>query len=188
VAIVGGGIQGAGVAQAASAAAMHAIGGARGVGKRHVASVEQLIHGGLRYLESGQLNLVYHRPTKRQRLAAQRAATCRSGTILYSDLSTYATASLADCAGLSLYALLTGLHPQARFRSVPRSEWVTLVLWQQDLQAVFQYWDGQTDDAALTRAVANSATQLGAHCLQHCELLSAQRQTRGDFFWQLRCE
>ena len=69
IAIVGGGIQGAGVAQAASAAgyktllierAEWASGTSRWSSK--------LIHGGLRYLESGQLNLVYHSLQERQRL------------------------------------------------------------------------------------------------------------------------
>jgi glycerol-3-phosphate dehydrogenase len=53
-------------------------------------------------------------------------------------------------------------------------------LHRDELQAVFQYWDGQTDDAALTRAVVASAQQLGAACLPHCELLAARRS--GDRF------
>jgi glycerol-3-phosphate dehydrogenase len=65
--------------------------------------------------------------------------------------------------GLSLYALLSSLRPESRFGTVPRSEWATLDgLDTAGLQAVFWYQDGQTDDRALTRAVRDSALQLGA--------------------------
>jgi glycerol-3-phosphate dehydrogenase len=147
----------------------------------------KLIHGGLRYLESGQLNLVYHSLQERQHLlhnAPQLVKAVRFYIPIYRHTQ---RRPWQIRAGLSLYALLTGLHPQARFRSVPRSEWQTLgAIQQQDLQAVFQYWDGQTDDAALTRAVVNSATALGAHCLEHCELVSARLASDGIYDLQLR--
>ena len=51
---------------------------------------------------------------------------------------------------------------RARFGTVPR-EWVQLDgLDTEHLDAVFWYQDGQTDDRALTRAVQQSALQLGA--------------------------
>jgi glycerol-3-phosphate dehydrogenase len=66
-------------------------------------------------------------------------------------------------AGLSLYALLGNLRPACRFRRLPRSRWDDLDgLVTRDLQAVYRYFDGQTDDALLTEAVMRSAMSLGA--------------------------
>ncbi|HSB95315.1 MAG TPA: FAD-dependent oxidoreductase [Spongiibacteraceae bacterium] len=188
VTIIGGGIQGAGIAQAASAAGYRTLLIERdewASATSHASS--KLIHGGLRYLESGQLNLVYHSLQERQHLL-RNAPRLVKAVQFYIPIYRYTQRRPWQIrAGLSLYALLTGLHPQARFRSVPRAEWPALGgLKQQDLQAVFQYWDGQTDDAALTHAVVDSAAQLGAHCVQHCELIAAQHAADDRYHLQLR--
>jgi glycerol-3-phosphate dehydrogenase len=185
VAVIGGGIQGAGVAQAASAAGYRTLLVERGEWAAATSRASsKLVHGGLRYLESGQLHLVYHSLQERQQLF-RNAPRLVEAVRFYIPIYRHTRRRPWQIrAGLSLYALLTGLQPQARFRSVPRAEWSTLGgLRQQDLQAVFQYWDGQTDDAALTRAVAQSAAGLGAHCEQHCELLTAVQHGDG---YQLR--
>jgi glycerol-3-phosphate dehydrogenase len=79
-------------------------------------------------------------------------------------------------AGLSLYALLAGLGKHAAFRTVPRHEWGELDgLGTEGLQAVFEYQDGQTDDAALTRAVLHSAQSLGAELRMPASFLGARR-------------
>jgi glycerol-3-phosphate dehydrogenase len=188
VAVVGGGIQGAGVAQAARAAGYDTL----LVERAEWASAtsrwsSKLIHGGLRYLESGQLSLVYHSLQERQHLLHNAPRLVKAVRFYIPIYRHTQRRPWQIRAGLSLYALLTGLHQQARFRSVPRNEWQTLgAIRQRDLQAVFQYWDGQTDDAALTRAVVDSAKNLGAQCVQHCELLSAQRAADGLFNLQLR--
>ncbi len=64
--------------------------------------------------------------------------------------------------GLWMYALLGGFDAATRFGSVPRSDWSSLDgLKTQDLDAVVRYHDAQTNDALLTRAVVQSALQLG---------------------------
>ncbi len=187
VAVIGGGIQGAGVAQAAAAAGYRTLLVERAEWASATSRASsKLIHGGLRYLESAQLNLVYHSLQERQRLlrnAPQLVKAVRFYIPIYRHTR---RRPWQIRAGLSLYALLTGLQPQARFRSVPQAEWSALGgLQQSELQAVFQYWDGQADDAALTRAVVKSAAQLGVHCVSQCELLAAQ-QIDGGFLLQLR--
>ena len=50
-----------------------------------------------------------------------------------------------------------------RFRRVPQSQWKNLDgLDTTGLEDVFQYFDAQTDDAALTKAVMRSSQRLGA--------------------------
>jgi glycerol-3-phosphate dehydrogenase len=87
-------------------------------------------------------------------------------------------------AGLSLYAMLGGLGKAARFSTVPRDGWDLLDgLRQENLRAVFRYYDGQTDDAALCRAVISSAHELGAHVMLGAELIAAEADSHG---WTLR--
>jgi glycerol-3-phosphate dehydrogenase len=47
------------------------------------------------------------------------------------------------------------------------------------LQTVFQYWDGQTDDVALTRAVLHSAQELGAEVRAPADFLGADLEAEG---------
>ena len=67
-----------------------------------------------------------------------------------------------------------------QFRKVPRSDWDELDgLKTADLDAVFQYHDAQTDDAALTAAVMKSASNLGAELAMPAELVRAELEPRG---------
>jgi len=164
VAVIGAGIHGTGVAQAAAAAGhsvllLEQTSVAAGSSSRS----SKLIHGGLRYLETGQFGLV--RESLRERGLMLRLAP---GLVQVQRfyIPVYAHTRRRPWQlrlGLSLYALLSSLRPESRFGTVPRSEWATLDgLDTAGLQAVFWYQDGQTDDRALTRAVRDSALQLGA--------------------------
>ena len=176
IAIIGGGIHGAGVAQASAAAGYRTLLIERSdwaAGTSRASS--KLIHGGLRYLETAQFSLV--RDSLRERaLLLRNAPQLVQPVPFYIPIYAHTRRRPWQIAlGLSLYALLAGLHPLARFRRLPRREWATLTDLRNDgLQQVFQYWDAQTDDAALTRAVVQSAHALGAHCLTGCELLRSE--------------
>lgn len=177
VVVIGGGIQGAGTAQAAAAAGYRTL----LIERDEWASAtsrwsSKLVHGGLRYLESAQFNLVYHALQERQRLFRNAPTLVKPVKFFIPIYKNTRRRPWQIRAGLSLYALLTGLSAHARFRSVPKKEWDTLARLRCDnLQAVFQYWDGQTDDAALTRAVVHSAQTLNAVTLEHSELLSLKK-------------
>lgn len=162
--IIGGGIHGVGVAQAAAAAGHSCLlleqsELAHGSSSRS----SKLIHGGLRYLESGQFSLVRECLQERHLLARLAPELVRIAPFhipIYPD--TRRRPWLIG-AGLSLYAVLGGLHRACRFGTVARGEWESLDGLNTDrLQTVFRYYDGMTDDAALTRAVMASATGLGA--------------------------
>ncbi len=164
--VIGAGIQGAGVAQAAAAAGYTVLvleqsSPAAGTSSKS----SKLIHGGLRYLESAQFGLV--RESLRERalllkLAPELVKLQPLHIPVYKDSK---RSPLTIRAGLSLYATLSGFDPNARFRSLSRSQWGELEgLTQHNLHAVFRYHEAQTDDAALTRAVLHSAMELGADC------------------------
>jgi len=163
--VIGGGIHGAGVAQAAVAAGHRvlAVEQAPSLAAGTSSRSSKLIHGGLRYLETAQLQLVARSLRERAlllRLAPDLVALRPFHIPVYRETR---RAAWQIGAGLSLYALLGGLGQANRFHRLPRRHWDRLDGLRTDgLQAVFRYWDAQTDDAALTRAVMGSARSLGA--------------------------
>jgi glycerol-3-phosphate dehydrogenase len=164
VVIIGGGIHGAGVLQAAAAAGHKALlierqGLASGTSSRS----SKLIHGGLRYLESGQFALVresLHERAIHLRIASELVELKPFFIPVYRDTR---RRPWQLKLGLWMYALLGGFDAATRFGSVPKLEWPQLDgLKTQDLDAVIRYHDAQTNDALLTRAVVKSALGLGA--------------------------
>src|SRR5579859_6757547 len=124
VIVVGGGIHGAGVLQAAAAAGYSCLlierrGLASGTSSRS----SKLIHGGLRYLESGQFSLV--RESLRERaLMLKLAPELVQVQRFYIPVYTHTRRRPWQLRlGLALYALLSGLRPESRFGTVPRREW-----------------------------------------------------------------
>lgn len=178
VAVIGGGIHGVGVAQAAAAAGHKVLvleqrALAAGTSSRS----SKLIHGGLRYLEGGHYGLVraaLHERALLLRLAPDLVRLVPFHIPVYRH-TRRAAATIA--LGLALYAMLGNLAPAARFRRVPRAAWDALDgLNREGLRTVFRYYDAQTDDAALTRAVMQSAASLGARLCCPAEFLGAQRE------------
>ncbi|MCG9697641.1 glycerol-3-phosphate dehydrogenase/oxidase [Shewanella sp. Isolate11] len=163
IAIIGAGITGVGIAQRAQAAGYRVLLLEQGgIGEQTSANSSKLIHGGLRYLENGQLSLV------RQSLA-QRKALLTLAPKLVKPVPFYIPiyqgsqrGPLAIRAGLSLYAMLSEFDTLGHFNAVDAKEWPSLGLKLNGLRAVFRYWDAQTDDHQLTVAVAKSAQALGA--------------------------
>ena len=162
--ILGGGIHGVGVAQAAAAAGYHVLlleksSLAAGTSSRST----KLIHGGLRYLESGQFHLVHQNLQERELLLKLSPDLIRRRTFyipLYQDSFRH---PYLIRLGLWTYDLFTFFSKAPASARLSKPDWGCLSgLQKQGLKAVFSYSDAQTDDAALTRAVMHSAQQLGA--------------------------
>jgi len=177
VLIIGGGIYGAGIAQAAAAAGHSVL----LVEQHTLASATsgnstKLIHGGLRYLESMQFGLVYEALHERE-LLLQLAPELVSRQWFYIPVYRYnKRPAWMVKTGLALYwALSLG---RSRFKSVPRSQWHSVIpgLNTDQMVALLAYEDGATDDAALTQAVAASAEKLGADIRQHSAFTRAKRE------------
>ncbi len=164
IVIIGGGIQGVAVAQAAAARGYSVLvlektALAAGTSSRS----SKLIHGGLRYLESGQFRLVRESLQERTALLRLAPALVKLQPFYIPIYHQTSRDTFTIRAGLSLYALLAGFGKGAGFRSIPRSKWGELDgLSTRGLKHVFQYWDAQTDDQAFTQAMMHSAALLGA--------------------------
>lgn len=181
LAIIGGGISGAGVAQAAAAAGYSVLLVEKtGYGSQTSSSSSKLIHGGLRYLESGQFHLV-RKALKERRSLLKLAPGLVKPVPFFIPVYHHSRRSAWQLrAGLSLYALLSGFEPLGLFKQLPRCRWSTLKgLNTEGLVAVFQYWDAQTDDQLLTRAVVASARELGAETLCPARFMSAEQNKQG---------
>ncbi|OSM02103.1 glycerol-3-phosphate dehydrogenase/oxidase [Magnetofaba australis] len=163
VAIIGAGIHGAGAAQVAalrgwSCVVLEREGVAAGTSSRS----SKLIHGGLRYLENRQFGVV--RECLRERARLLRVAPDLVRLIPF-HLPVYAGARRPAWmlrVGLSLYGALAAGAPGARWSSLTLAQAQADGLTGHGLRHLLQYFDAQTDDAALTRAVMASAQSLGA--------------------------
>jgi glycerol-3-phosphate dehydrogenase len=176
VLVLGGGIHGVGVAQAAAAAGhsvllLEKTALAAGTSSRS----SKLIHGGLRYLESGQFHLVRESLHERRILLAVAPDLVHLSPFFIPLYRETRRRPWQLQVGLCLYALLGGLGPETRFGTLPRSRWEQLDgLQTRGLRTVLRYFDAQTDDAGLTRAVMRSAESLGAQQLVPAELFAAE--------------
>jgi len=181
VLVIGSGIQGVGVAQAASAAGYKVL----VLEKNSIAAgtsskSSKLIHGGLRYLESAQFSLV-------RKSLKERAILCRIAPGLVKlrpfYIPIYKTTTRRPWQirlGLSLYAILGGLRKENLFKVIRRKRVKGLdELEQTDLQKVYQYNDGQTNDVKLTEAVMNSAKSLGADFTCPAKVISIMKNDSG---------
>lgn len=182
VVVVGGGIQGVGVAQAAAAAGHSVLlleKTALAAGTSSKSS--KLIHGGLRYLESYEFSLVHESLDERATLLRLAPDLVQLKRFYIPIFSRTRRRPWLVRSGLTLYAILGRMRKQVRFRKLPRSEWGGLDgLLTDGLDAVFQYHDAQTDDAALTAAVMRSAQGLGAELAMPAELVSAELTASGS--------
>lgn len=179
--IIGGGIHGVGVAQAAAAggyqvALLEQTELAAGTSRRS----SKLIHGGLRYLESGEFSLVRESVRERE-LLLKLAPDLVKRQKFFIPVYRYTSRSRWWLlAGLGLYTLLAGFGRWTGFKRIAKSQWDDLDgLTTESLQEVFQYTDAQTDDAALTRAVMASAQSLDAELLCPAEFVGARIHSGG---------
>lgn len=181
VLIIGGGITGVGIAQMARAQGYNVQLLEQGdIGKQTSANSSKLIHGGLRYLETGQFHLVYKALKERAALLHLAPDLVKPVPFYIPVYKTSQRPAWLVRLGLSLYALLSLFNKLGRFRTLPRSQWSQLAgLTTTDLVAVFQYWDAQTDDTLLTQAVARSATFLGADIQHHAQCQTITQNFHG---------
>jgi len=177
IVVIGAGIQGAGVAQAAAAAGYSVLVVEKTAPAAGTSSKSsKLIHGGLRYLETAQFGLVRESLRERAlllRLAPEIVKLKPLHIPIYEDST---RSPFIIRSGLTLYALLASFDKNSLFKQLPKQEWSGLSgLRQENLKAVFRYHEAQTDDAALTRAVLQSAVVLGGDLMMPARFLGAER-------------
>ncbi len=164
IAVIGGGIHGAGTAQAAAAAGYSVAAlEMKGLASGTSGKSSKLIHGGLRYLETAQFSLVQECLHERALLLKNAPGLVKLKKIFIPVYRETTRRPWLIRTGLSLYYALSGFNRDSGFAPVPEKEWGDLDgMDTNGLQAVFQYHEAQTDDSLLTKAVMASAMELGA--------------------------
>jgi glycerol-3-phosphate dehydrogenase len=165
VLVIGGGITGAGVAREAalrclSVALVEARDFASGTSSRS----SKLIHGGLRYLEQGEIGLVREAATERKalrRIAPHRTAVAPMLLPVHGRTS---AGVYKLRVGLALYEKLAAVPAAEHHRVLGRNEALAAEphLTVERLQGAILYPEYQTDDARLVLDTLKSAHHAGA--------------------------
>jgi glycerol-3-phosphate dehydrogenase len=170
--VIGGGITGAGIALDASQRGMNVglvekADFASGTSSRST----KLIHGGLRYLKQGEVQLV-------REVGKERAILHRNAPHVVKPvpmiLPIYKGGSLgywATSIGLYIYDLLAGVARKERRIMLSREETLRKepLLQEQGLKGAGLYYEYRTDDARLTLEISKTAWKQGAKLVNYTE-------------------
>lgn len=164
VAVIGGGINGAGVAWELVRKGYNVELFEKGAfGRQTSSATTKMIHGGLRYLENFQVGLVRESLRERGWLLEHLPELVRPVEILLPIYDDSPRTRFEIKVGLIVYDLLAGRRNIARHRSLAAGAIASrLPLRREGLRGGFSYWDAQVDDHQLVCTVIASAVQDGA--------------------------
>ncbi len=159
--IIGGGITGAGVLREAARQGLRAVlleqgDFASGTSSRS----SKLVHGGLRYLSSGQWRLTQHSVREREALMRDAPGLIENQPFSFPVFKGQKPGLLVTRIGLALYDTIAGKY---RARRLSRSELPEFVpgLTTRDVDGVLYFEDAQTDDARLVLRLLQEACSHG---------------------------
>ncbi|HZP42642.1 MAG TPA: glycerol-3-phosphate dehydrogenase [Candidatus Binatia bacterium] len=165
VLVVGGGINGAGIARDAALRGLRTAVVERGDFASGTSSrSSKLVHGGLRYLELGDVRLVRESVRERERLRRLAPHLVRPQEFVYPVYRGGPVGFLTFAAGLWVYDLLAGCGNVRRHRMLRRrrTEAAEPALRRDGLVGAGVYWDCRTDDARLVLETLLGAAGAGA--------------------------
>jgi glycerol-3-phosphate dehydrogenase len=182
LAIVGGGITGAGVARDAALRGLKVVLLEKGDLARGTSSASsKLIHGGLRYLEQLELGLVREGVRERALLMRNAPHLARPLPFIFPIYEKSRAGPFKVMCGMWLYDALAHFqnfrnHIMLRRRQVERRE---PALRRQGLRAGTLYYDCHTDDGRLVVETAVDAAARGAVIGSYHEVTAFQRDSLG---------
>jgi glycerol-3-phosphate dehydrogenase len=186
VLVVGGGATGAGVAlDAATRGLRTALVEARDFAYGTSSKSSKMVHGGIRYLQQGDVKLVYQALTERQKLLRNAPHVVRP---LGFVIPIYTTGGIipklfARLFGLVLWAydLTGGALIVGHHKRLSREQTLELMptLRPDKVDSGFLYYDARTDDARLTLAVARTAADNGAAVANYAKVVAIHKDAAG---------
>ena len=164
VAVIGGGINGAGIAWELARKDYEVTLFDKGrCGAQTSSKTTKMIHGGIRYLENLHVRLVRESLHERAWLLEHLPGLVKPMEIILPVYGDSPRSRLTLRAGLILYDVLAGRRNIARHRRLTVDEILAAVpLRSRGLRGGFSFWDAQVDDFALVRTVIASAVRDGA--------------------------
>ena len=164
--VIGGGITGAGAAlDAATRGLRVALVEARDLAAGTSSASSKLIHGGLRYLEMGDLGLVREALRERELLLTRTAPHLVAPVPFLWPLRGHGWERAYLGAGLALYDTIGGARSVPRHRHLSRRGALAAApaLRPDALVGAVQFHDAAEDDARMVAVVARTAAAHGAH-------------------------
>jgi glycerol-3-phosphate dehydrogenase len=180
--VVGGGATGAAIARDATlrglSVALVDAGDFAGQTSSHSS---KLIHGGLRYLQYGDLPLVFEGLRERRRLMSTAPHLCRPIEFVFPGYRGERPGLLTLGAGIALYNALALWRPPAASRRLDAHALYALAphLRSAGLEGAQIYVDCQTDDARLVLENVLDAEAAGAAAANHLAVERIARDRRG---------
>ena len=180
--VVGGGASGAAIARDAAlrglSVALVDAGDFAGQTSSHSS---KLIHGGLRYLQYGDLPLVFEGLRERRRLMSTAPHLCRPIEFVFPGYRGESPGLLTLGAGIALYNALALWRPPAASRRLEAHALYALAphLRSAGLEGAQIYVDCQTDDARLVLENVLDAEVAGAAAANHLAVERITRDRRG---------
>ena len=187
IAVVGGGINGAGIAWelARRGYDVHLFEKGR-CGEQTSSRTTKMIHGGLRYLEHFQFGLVRESLRDRAWLLEHAPQLVRPLEILLPVYEDSPRRKTTIRAGLVLYDLLAGRENIRRHRAWSAQKMLEEApLTATGLRGGYSYWDAQVDDYRLVRTVVASAVRDGATIREQTEVTAIWAEGDG---WIVRAD
>src|SRR4051812_43161134 len=164
IAVIGGGINGAGITWELARKDYDVVLFERGgCGAQTSSATTKMIHGGVRYLEGLHFGLVHEALRDPAWLLRNLPQLVHKMEIILPIYSDSPRSRLEMRIGLTLYDLLAGRQNIARHRALSKDEILQRApLVPHALRGSFSSWDGQVDDSVLVGAVVDSAARDGA--------------------------
>jgi glycerol-3-phosphate dehydrogenase len=180
--VVGGGATGAGIARDAATRGLRVgLVDAGDFAGQTSSQSSRLIHGGLRYLQYGDLRLVFEGLAERRHLMATAPHLCRPVEFVFPGYRGERPGLMVEGAGIRLYNALALWKPPASSRRLAAREVYALApgLRSANLVGAQCYVDCQTDDARLVLENVLDAELAGAVVLSHAPVTALERDHAG---------
>lgn len=190
--IIGGGIHGCAAAREAvlqglSVLLLEAEDIASGTSSRS----SKMLHGGIRYLEQGDVALVFEALRERAVLSKIAAPFVQPQQFLFPVVAGRTKPAWQISAGLSMYDLLarigrrTSQFPAHRRLSNEAEEAISLRKMGLSFERLYTYGDGQIDDSRICLEMALDAQELGATILNYTRVISVNFY-QSDNLWSVK--
>jgi len=173
VIIIGGGASGLGTAVDAASRGyktilVEAVDFAKGTSSRST----KLVHGGVRYLEQGNISLVMEALKERGLMAKNAMHLIRNQSFVIPNYNWWG--GYFYTIGLTIYDLLAGRLSLGRSKYVSKKKTIELLptVEEKGLRSGVVYHDGQFDDSRMAINLAQTAIENGACVLNYTKVIS----------------